>query len=213
MPSALKLIIVDDSQDDADFIQEEIKKAGYDLTVTRVASADTLQATLAQGDWDLVLSDHSMPGFSASAALRVLEGSGMDIPFIIVSGAIGEELAVALMRLGAHDFIMKDRLGRLVPAIERELEEAVVRRNYKKALVVQHTLLLRVQEDKEELERKVKELSALNKLFGEHLEGLEQGESAQQALVQGLTSLIQQATQLKAQVENLPISDMVAPFR
>ena len=213
MGSILKMIIVDDSEDDAEFIQEEAAKAGYELTATRVDSADALQAALAQGDWGLVLSDHSMPGFSASAALRVLEGSGMDIPCIIVSGAIGEELAVALMRLGAHDFIMKDRLRRLVPAIERELKEAEVRRNYKKAQDVQHTLLLRVQEDKEELEQKVKELSVLNQLFGEHLEVLEQGESAHQALVQGLTSLIQQATQLKAQVENLPISDMVAPFR
>ena len=213
MTSALKMIIVDDSEDDAEFIQEEVKKAGYELTATRVDSADALQAALAQGDWDLVLSDHSMPGFSASAALRVLEGSGMDIPFIIVSGAIGEELAVALMRLGAHDFVMKDRLGRLVPAIERELAEAEVRRNYKNAQSVQRSLLLRVQEDKEELKRKVEELSELNQLFGEQLKVLEQAESAQQALVQGLAGLIQQATELKEQVEGLPISDMVAPFR
>ena len=213
MAGALKMIIVDDSEDDSDFIQDEIKKAGYELTVARVDSANDLQVALAQGGWDLVLSDHSMPGFSASAALRAFEGSGMDIPFIIVSGAIGEELAVALMRLGAHDFIMKDRLGRLVPAIERELEEAEVRRNYKRAQEVQHTLLLRVQEDKEDLEEKVKELSELNQIFGQHLEVLEQAESAQQALAQGLANLIQQATELKTQVESLPISDMVAPFR
>ena len=213
MAGALKMIIVDDSEDDSDFIQDEIKKAGYELTVVRVDSANDLRDALAQGGWDLVLSDHSMPGFSASAALRVFEGSGMDIPFIIVSGAIGEELAVALMRLGAHDFIMKDRLGRLVPAIERELEEAEVRRNYKKAQEVQHTLLLRVQEDKEELERKVKEMNALNQYFGEHLEILEKAESAQQTLAQGLANLIQQATELKTQVEGIPLSDMVAPFR
>ena len=88
-----------------------------------------------------------------------------------------------------------------------------MRRNYKKAQDVQHTLLLRVQEDKDELERKVKELSALNQLFGEHLEVLEQAESGQQALVQGLAGLIRQATELKEQVESFPISDMVAPFR
>ena len=211
--ASLRLIIVDDSADDAEFIQLEIKKAGYELTVIRVESADALQAALTQQDWDLVLSDNSMPGFSASAALRVLQGTGKDIPFIIVSGAIGEELAVALMRLGAHDFIMKDKLGRLVPAIERELEEAEVRRNYKKAQDVQRTLLLRVQEDKEDLERKINELSALNRLFGEHMEVMAQIESAQQALVEGLAGLIQQATELKDQVESLPISDMVAPFR
>ena len=211
--ASLRLIIVDDSEDDAGFIQLEIKKAGYELTVIRVESADALQAALTQQDWDLVLSDNSMPGFSASAALRVLQGTGMDIPFIIVSGAIGEELAVALMRLGAHDFIMKDKLGRLVPAIERELEEAEVRRNYKKAQDVQRTLLLRVQEDKEDLERKINELSALNRLFGEHMDVMAQIESAQQALVEGLAGLIQQATELKDQVESLPISDMVAPFR
>ena len=211
--ASLRLIIVDDAEDDAEFIQLEIKKAGYELTVVRVESADALQAALTQQDWDLVLSDNSMPGFSASAALRVLQGTGMDIPFIIVSGAIGEELAVALMRLGAHDFIMKDKLGRLVPAIERELEEAEVRRNYKKAQDVQRTLLLRVQEDKEDLERKINELSALNRLFGEHMDVMAQIESAQQALVEGLAGLIQQATELKDQVESLPISDMVAPFR
>ena len=211
--ASLTLIIVDDSADDAEFIQLEIKKAGYELTVIRVESADALQAALTQQDWDLVLSDNSMPGFSASAALRVLQGTGKDIPFIIVSGAIGEELAVALMRLGAHDFIMKDKLGRLVPAIERELEEAEVRRNYKKAQDVQRTLLLRVQEDKEDLERKINELSALNRLFGEHMDVMAQIESAQQALVEGLAGLIQQATELKDQVESLPISDMVAPFR
>lgn len=211
--ASLRLIIVDDSEDDAEFIQLEIKKAGYELTVIRVESADALQAALTQQDWDLVLSDNSMPGFSASAALRVLQGTGKDIPFIIVSGAIGEELAVALMRLGAHDFIMKDKLGRLVPAIERELEEAEVRRNYKKAQDVQRTLLLRVQEDKEDLERKINELSALNRLFGEHMDVMAQIESAQQALVEGLAGLIQQATELKDQVESLPISDMVAPFR
>lgn len=211
--ASLRLIIVDDSEDDAEFIQLEIKKAGYELTVVRVESADALQAALTQQDWDLVLSDNSMPGFSASAALRVLQGTGKDIPFIIVSGAIGEELAVALMRLGAHDFIMKDKLGRLVPAIERELEEAEVRRNYKKAQDVQRTLLLRVQEDKEDLERKINELSALNRLFGEHMDVMAQIESAQQALVEGLAGLIQQATELKDQVESLPISDMVAPFR
>ena len=211
--ASLRLIIVDDSEDDAEFIQLEIKKAGYELTVIRVESADALQAALTQQNWDLVLSDNSMPGFSASAALRVLQGTGKDIPFIIVSGAIGEELAVALMRLGAHDFIMKDKLGRLVPAIERELEEAEVRRNYKKAQDVQRTLLLRVQEDKEDLERKINELSALNRLFGEHMDVMAQIESAQQALVEGLAGLIQQATELKDQVESLPISDMVAPFR
>ena len=211
--ASLRLIIVDDSADDAEFIQLEIKNAGYEIMVVRVESADALQAALTQQDWDLVLSDNSMPGFSASAALRVLQGTGMDIPFIIVSGAIGEELAVALMRLGAHDFIMKDKLGRLVPAIERELEEAKVRRNYKKAQDVQRTLLLRVQEDKEDLERKINELSALNRLFGEHMDVMAQIESAQQALVEGLAGLIQQATELKDQVESLPISDMVAPFR
>ena len=211
--ASLRLIIVDDSEDDAEFIQLEIKKAGYELTVIRVESADALQAALTQQDWDLVLSDHSMPGFSASAALRVLQGTGKDIPFIIVSGAIGEELAVALMRLGAHDFIMKDKLGRLVPAIEREREEAEVRRNYKKAQDVQRTLLLRVKEDKEDLERKINVLSALNRLFGEHMDVMAQIESAQQALVEGLAGLIQQATELKDQVESLPISDMVAPFR
>ena len=127
MANVLRIIIVEDSEDDAHFIQQEIENTGYEVTVTRVETADALQAALMQKDWDLSLSDHSMPGFSAPAALRVIHDSGKDIPFIIVSGEIGEERAVSLMRAGAHDFVMKDRLGRLVPAIERELGEVYTR--------------------------------------------------------------------------------------
>lgn len=190
MANVLKIIIVEDSEDDAHFIQEEIEKAGYELTVTRVDSAVALQAALTQQDWDLVLSDHSMPGFSAPAALRVLHESGLDIPFIIVSGGIGEELAVSLMRAGAHDFVMKDRLGRLVPAIERELGDVQTRWQYRRATEEQQQLSRRVEEEHAQLEQKIIELGALNRMFQQQMTEMDQAETEHQVLLKKLGNLI-----------------------
>jgi PAS domain S-box-containing protein len=92
-----------------------------------------MEAALEKRDWDLVISDHSMPSFSSSAALEILQRKGLDLPFIIVSGQIGEDAAVAAMKAGAHDYIMKDNLARLNTAIERELREAEVRRERRQA--------------------------------------------------------------------------------
>lgn len=190
MANVLKIIIVEDSEDDAHFIQQEIEKAGYELTATRVDTADALQAALMQKDWDLVLSDHSMPGFSAPAALRVLHESGLDIPFIIVSGEIGEELAVSLMRAGAHDFVMKDHLGRLVPAIERELGEVYTRRQYRRATEEQRQLSQRIEEEHAQLEQKIIELGALNRLFQAQMAEMDRTETEQKVLLKKLGTLI-----------------------
>ena len=190
MANVLKIIIVEDSEDDAHFIQQEIEKAGYELTATRVDTADALQAALMQNDWDLVLSDHSMPGFSAPAALRVLHESGLDIPFIIVSGEIGEELAVSLMRAGAHDFVMKDRLGRLVPAIERELGEVHTRKQYRSAKEEQRQLSQRIEEEHAQLEQKIIELGALNRLFQAQMAEMDRTETEQKVLLKKLGTLI-----------------------
>jgi two-component system, NarL family, sensor histidine kinase UhpB len=124
----LKALLVEDSEDDALLLALILKQGGYDLTSERVDTPETMQAALERQNWELVISDYVMPRFSGLAALRILQEKGLDLPFIVVSGHIGEETAVAAMKAGAHDYLMKDRLARLVPAVERELREAEVRR-------------------------------------------------------------------------------------
>jgi diguanylate cyclase (GGDEF)-like protein/PAS domain S-box-containing protein len=124
---ALRVLLVEDSENDALLTLRQLRKGGYEPSYTRVDSADTMREALAAQPWDVVLSDYNMPGFSGYDALALLQDSGVDLPFIIISGAIGEETAVEVMRAGAHDYIMKDNLARLVPAVERELREAQVR--------------------------------------------------------------------------------------
>ena len=206
MAHVLKIIMVEDSEDEAHFIQEEIEKAGYELTATRVDTPGALQAALAQGDWDLVLSDHSMPGFSAPAALRVLHDSGLDIPFIIVSGAIGEELAVSLMRAGAHDFVMKDRIGRLVPAIERELGDVDTRRQFRRATEEGQQLSRRIEEEHAQLEQKIIELGALNRMFQQQMTEMDRAETEQQVLLKKLGNLILKTVEDRHRDGQLPQS-------
>jgi len=115
-----------------------LRKGGYDVTFQRVESAEAMQAALATGEWQLVLADYNLPAFNAPAALKLLQDTGLDLPFIIVSGGIGEDIAVACMKGGAHDYLMKGNLNRLAPAVERELREAANRasqREAKKALL------------------------------------------------------------------------------
>jgi signal transduction histidine kinase len=123
---------VEDSRLDAELILRELRRAGFETQHRRVTTADGLRQALRAERWDVVLSDHALPAFSGTEALAVVRAEAdsetRDLPFLIVSGAIGEETAVEAMRSGAHDYILKDRLGRLVPAIERELREAANRR-------------------------------------------------------------------------------------
>jgi two-component system, cell cycle sensor histidine kinase and response regulator CckA len=123
MNSALRLLCVEDREDEAELILREIRRGGYQIEYDRVETAEELRAALAS-EWDAILSDYSMPQFDAVAALRVLQESGKDLPFIIVSGTVGEDIAVIAMKAGAHDFIPKGNLRRLLPALERELREA-----------------------------------------------------------------------------------------
>ena len=124
----LHVLIVEDSEEDADLIVLELKRGGYDPEFLRVDTADALRRAFDEKPWDLVLSDFSMPHFSVSEALALVQQHGQDLPFVIVSATIGEEAAVEAMKAGAHDYILKHRLGRLVPAIQRELRESVMRR-------------------------------------------------------------------------------------
>src|SRR5688572_18368985 len=126
--------MVEDRGDDALLVIRELtQRGGYRVTSDRVETADTMRAALKQNDWDLVISDYSMPTFNAPAALAVLRESGLDLPFIIVSGTVGEEVAVNALKAGAHDFLSKANLSRLVPAVERELREAASRRERRNA--------------------------------------------------------------------------------
>jgi signal transduction histidine kinase len=121
-------LIVEDSERDALLLVREIRRGGYDPVFERVETASGMRAALERDSWDVVLSDYAMPQFSAPAALALIKEVGLDVPFIILSGTIGEETAVEAMKAGAHDFMIKDRLARLLPAIEREVREAQHRR-------------------------------------------------------------------------------------
>ena len=129
MNPELRVIIIEDNPDDVWLVLREVEHAGYAVRSRRVQTGEELSQALAEGEWDLILADYSLPSFSATEALGILQSSGLDIPFIVVSGGIGEETAVALMRSGADDYVMKDRLARLGPAVQRELREAEERKN------------------------------------------------------------------------------------
>ena len=129
MGEPLKILLVEDSENDALLLLRQLRRGGYEPTLERVDTAEAMEAALDGREWDLVISDHSMPTFNSVAALDLLRRKGfVDLPFIIVSGQIGEDAAVAAMKAGAHDYLMKDNLARLNTAIERELKDAQMRR-------------------------------------------------------------------------------------
>lgn len=134
MSTPIRVLIVEDSEDDALLILRTLAKGGYEPAHERVETAAAMEAALNAQEWDIVLSDYTMPWFSAPAALKILQEREIDIPFLIVSGSIGEETAVAAMKAGAHDYVMKDKVARLVPAVERELSDAGFRRAHNDAL-------------------------------------------------------------------------------
>jgi len=131
MTRPLRVLIVEDNESDAALLLRELSRA-YAPTFLRVETPETMKVALATKQWDVVISDYSMPRFRAPAALALLKETGLDIPFIIVSGTMGEETAVEAMRAGAQDFITKQQLGRLLPVLEREMREVEVRRERRK---------------------------------------------------------------------------------
>jgi PAS domain S-box-containing protein len=133
MNKPLHVLIVEDSEDDAQLLLLELRRNDYEPVFERVESREAMEQALGRRQWDIVISDYIMPRFSGLHALGVLKDSGLDIPLIIVSGNIGEAIAVEAMRKGAHDYIIKGNLARLAPAVERELREAEVHRASKRA--------------------------------------------------------------------------------
>ena len=133
MSTPLRALIVEDSPDDAALILRELGRAGYEVVSERVETSESMNAALDRESWDVILSDYTMPRFSALHALEVLKSHQLDIPFIIISGTIGEETAVNAMKAGAQDFLTKGKLARLIPALERELAEAQTRQQRREA--------------------------------------------------------------------------------
>jgi diguanylate cyclase (GGDEF)-like protein/PAS domain S-box-containing protein len=129
----LRVLIVEDSEDDAALLVRALRLGGYEPDFLRVDTPEAMRSALAGREWDIVIADYTMPRFSGLAALEVTQMSGLDLPFILMSGSIGEDIAVTAMKAGAHDYILKGQPARLVPAVERELREASVRRERKKA--------------------------------------------------------------------------------
>ena len=124
MGEPLRVLIVDDSEDDAELILLELRRGGYEPSSQRVDTRQAMSAAIADNTWDIAMVDYVMPEFSGPAALTLLRESGLDLPSIVVSGVLGEEFAVEAMKAGANDYILKAQLTRLVPAVKRELREA-----------------------------------------------------------------------------------------
>lgn len=141
---ALRLLLVEDNADDAELIIRAVRQAGFEARCSRVETAEECHAELTSGQWDLMISDYSLPAFSAMDALRCLHDHQLDLPFIVISGTIDEESAVTVLKAGAHDFITKQNLSRLAPAIRRELRDArdrTERREARRDLKVQRDML------------------------------------------------------------------------
>ena len=123
----LQILIVEDSENDALLLQLALEKAGTRFTCKRVETSPEMSAALDAQNWDVIVADYVLPNFDGLAALALIKERGLDVPFIIVSGHITENTAVAAMKAGAHDYVMKDKLARLAPAIAREIREAEIR--------------------------------------------------------------------------------------
>ncbi len=133
MSKPLRVLSIEDSENDFLLLVEQLREGGYDLTIARVDTAAAMEAALAEAAWDVVITDFRLPRFSGADAVALLRSSGYDMPLIVVSGTIGEEKAAALLKAGADDYVSKDNLSRLVPVVERALREKAERRAREKA--------------------------------------------------------------------------------
>jgi len=145
MSCPLRVLIVEDSADDTLLIAAELQRGGLDPVFERVETAASLEAALAVHNWDVIISDYSMPELTGPAALALYRQSGLDIPFISVSGTVGEETVAEMMKAGAHDYVTKSNLARLAPAVKRELRAAKERRDRRQAEAISGYLASIVQ--------------------------------------------------------------------
>jgi PAS domain S-box-containing protein len=133
MNKELRVLVIEDSEKDTLLLMRELEDAGYDPAYWQVDSAPAMKSALEEQTWDVVICDHSLPAFSSAEALAILRSKNADIPFIILSGTIGEDVAVDMMKAGANDYVMKGSRARLVPSIEKELRDAEGRRSRRQA--------------------------------------------------------------------------------
>jgi signal transduction histidine kinase len=153
MDAVLRVLIVEDLDSDAQLILRELRHHGYDIDYERVETRPAMEQALARQAWDIILSDYSLPHFNAMQALATLKESGLDIPFLVISGTIDEDTAVTALKAGAHDFLVKGRLARLIPAIEREMKDAEIRRSHRQAEAERINLIASLEIVNAELER------------------------------------------------------------
>ena len=138
MANPLQVLVVEDSEDDTALLLRELQHTGFDVFHRRVDDADGLRDALGSHQWDIVLCDHIMPHLSSFEALDIIRDKHPDLPFIVISGKVGEEVAVKVMKSGADDFLLKKSLARLAPAIERELKDADLRQQREASKISQH---------------------------------------------------------------------------
>jgi len=148
-PQKLRALMIDDSEDDALLIIRHLKKGGFEPLYERIETAAAMTQILEEKQWDIIICDYKMPKFNAPAAITLLKQTKLNLPIIVISGAIGEETAAECMRMGAHDYLMKDNLSRLCPAVTRELEEAEIRDRQKLAELQKNAALESLRKSKE----------------------------------------------------------------
>ena len=208
MSIPLRVLIVEDSEDDALLLVRDLRRIGYDPTWERVDTASSTKAALTKQTWDMVFADYYMPRFGALDALDLVQETDMVLPFVIVSAMMGEDTAVSAIKAGAHDWVMKGDLARLNTAVERELRQAEVRRAWHRAKQEEHRLHLELEERNIQLEQRVMELTALNKLFQDHLVQRFAVVQAYQEILEGLQILAHEAGALAERAREHQISDL-----
>lgn len=161
----LRLLLVEDSEDDARLTLHALKRSGLDVTFTRVQTRTDMKAALLSKSWDVIVSDYSMPAFSAPEAFATLAETGLDLPFLIVSGTVGEEAAVEAMRMGVNDYLLKGALHRLAPAIEREIRECAGRKARRQAEQARYEAERSLRETEGQL-RQAQKMEAVGRLAG-----------------------------------------------
>jgi PAS domain S-box-containing protein len=184
----LSILIVEDSESDADLIIRELRRGGYEPTFERVETRDDMALALDSKTWDIIVSDHKMPCFSSTDALKVFNEKGLHIPFIIVSGAIGEDVAVEAMLAGAHDYVMKQNLVRLTPAVNRALREA------------------RIRKERSEIKRSLEESEARFRGIFEHMSS---GAAIYDAVGDGSDFILKQINGVAEEMEQVKREDVI----